>query len=83
MYEEFYRDNNQKSPFRNTDDSQLLYLLSTLTGQTLHVETADDKQEQHPRATQILYSDFYVGLLSGASTLEEAVHLKHDVSALL
>ena len=44
MYEEFYRDNNQKSPFRNTDDSQLLYLLSTLTGQTLHVETADDKQ---------------------------------------
>jgi hypothetical protein len=52
-------------------------------GQTLHEETADDNQELHPRANQVLYSDFYVDLLSGASTLEEATHLQRDISALL
>jgi hypothetical protein len=40
-------------------------------------------QELHSRATQVLYSDFYVNLLSGASTLEEAMHLQQDISALL
>ena len=40
---------------------------------TLREETADDNQELHPRATQVLYNDFCVNLLSGGSTLEAAV----------
>jgi hypothetical protein len=65
-----------------THNSQLWDLISTLPGQTLHEETADDNLELHPRATQVLYNDFSVDLLSGASTLEEAMHLQREISTL-
>jgi hypothetical protein len=81
MCEDFYGDTNQKSPFRNIR-------LTTVTCGTsapflLHEETADDHQELHPRAAQVLYTDFFVDLLSGSSALEEAMHLQRDVLALL
>jgi hypothetical protein len=38
-------------------------------------ETTDDHQELHQRSAQVLYTDFVVDLLSGASALEEAMHL--------
>jgi hypothetical protein len=45
----------------------------------LHEETADDHQELHPSVAQVLYTDFFVDLLSEASTVEEAMHLQRDV----
>jgi hypothetical protein len=48
-----------------------------------HEETTYDHQELHQRAAQVLYTDFFVDLLSGASGLEEAMHLQEDLSALL
>lgn len=72
-----------KEPIQEqTHNSHLWDLISTLPGQTLHEETADDNQKLHPRATHVLHNDFCVGLLSGASTLEEALHLQQDVLAL-
>jgi hypothetical protein len=45
---------------------------------------ADDNQELHPRAAQVLRNDFYVDdLLSGTSTLEEAIQVQKEVSTLL
>jgi hypothetical protein len=38
-------------------------------------ETTVDHQEPHQRSAQVLYTDFFVELLSGASALEEAMHL--------
>ena len=66
-----------------THNSHLWDLISTISGQSLHEETADDNQELHPRATEVLYNDFYAYLLSGPSTLEEVMHLQQDISALL
>jgi hypothetical protein len=59
-----------------THNSHLWDLIITLPGQAVHEETADVNQELNPRATQVLCSDFYVDLLSGASALEEAMHLQ-------
>jgi hypothetical protein len=45
---------------------------------------ADDNQEPHLRAARVLRNDFYVGdLLSGTSTLEEAIKVQKEVSTLL
>ena len=83
LYEELHGDNNQKSLFRNTDSTITFGTSSAPFLARLHEETADDNQELLPRATQVLYSDFFVGLFSGVSAVEEAVHLQWDVSALL
>ena len=83
LYEELHGDNNQKSLFRNTDSTITFGTSSAPFLARLHEETADDNQELLPRATQVLFNDFFVGLLSGASAVEEAMHLRWDVSALL
>ena len=45
---------------------------------------ADDNQELHQQAAQVLHNDFYVDdLLSGTSTLEEAIQVQKEVSTLL
>jgi len=51
-----------------THNSHLWGVISTISGHSLHEETADDNQELHPRATEVLYNDFYAYLLSGPST---------------
>jgi len=45
---------------------------------------ADDNKKQHPRAAQVLSNDFYVDdLLSGTSTIEEAINMQKEISSLL
>jgi hypothetical protein len=44
---------------------------------------ADDEQ-QYPRAAQVLNNDFYVDdLLSGTSTIEDAINMQKEISSLL
>jgi hypothetical protein len=44
---------------------------------------ADDNQGQYPRAAQVLSNDFYVDdLLSGTSTLEDAIKMHQEISLL-
>jgi hypothetical protein len=40
------------------------------------VHSRTQTHSSHQWATQVLYNDFYVDLLSGASTLGEAMHLQ-------
>jgi len=45
---------------------------------------ADDNEQQYPRAAQVLNNDFYVDdLLSGTSTIEDALNVQKELSALL
>jgi len=44
---------------------------------------ADDNEQQYPRADQVLSNDFYVDLLSGTSTIEDAINVQKELSALL
>jgi hypothetical protein len=45
---------------------------------------ADDNKCQYPRAAQVLSGDFYVDdLLSGASTIAEAIKMLQEISSLL
>jgi len=45
---------------------------------------ADDNKCQHPRAAQVLSNDFYVDdLLSGTSTIEDAIKVQQEISSLL
>src|SRR5215475_4177927 len=45
---------------------------------------AEDNLTSHPKAAQVLQHDFYVDdLLSGTSTLQEAVEVKQELSTLL
>jgi len=45
---------------------------------------ADDNQGHYPRAVQVLSNDFYVNdLLSGTSTLEDAIKMQQEISSLL
>ena len=37
---------------------------------------ADDNEQQYPRADQVLSNDFYVDLLSGTSTIEDALNVQ-------
>jgi hypothetical protein len=69
------------------------YRLSTVTYGTTSApflatwclkKLADDNQRHYPRAAQVLSNDFCVDdLLSGTSTLEEAIKVQQEVSALL
>jgi hypothetical protein len=45
---------------------------------------ADDNKSEHPTAAKLIHNDFYVDdLLSGASTLTEAIHLQQEVATIL
>jgi hypothetical protein len=44
---------------------------------------AHDNEQQYPRAAQVLSNDFYVDLLSGTSTIEDAFNVQKEVSSLL
>jgi hypothetical protein len=45
---------------------------------------AEDNEQHHPRATHVLKNDFYVDdLLSGTSTIEEAIDVQKELSSLL
>jgi hypothetical protein len=45
---------------------------------------AEDNRAHYPKAAQVLSNDFYVDdLLSGTTTLKEAIQLYHDLSTLL
>jgi hypothetical protein len=45
---------------------------------------ADDNQDKYPKAAQVLSNDFYVDdLLSGTSTVKEAIKLQQEISSLL
>jgi hypothetical protein len=45
---------------------------------------ADDNEPQYPRATHVLKNNFYVDdLLSGTSTIEEAIDVQKELSSLL
>ena len=45
---------------------------------------ADNNKQQHPRAAQVLSNDFYVDdLLSGTSTLDDAINIQREISSLL
>jgi hypothetical protein len=45
---------------------------------------ADDNDQHYPKAAQVLSNDFYVDdLLSGTSTIEEALNVQKELSALL
>jgi hypothetical protein len=45
---------------------------------------ADDNQTNYPKADQVLSNDFYVDdLLSGTSTVKEAIQLQQELSSLL
>jgi len=45
---------------------------------------ADDNKCQYPRAAQVLSNDFYVDdLLSGSSTVEDAIKLQQELTSLL
>jgi hypothetical protein len=45
---------------------------------------ADDNKSHYPRADQVLSNDFYVDdLLSGTSTVEEAIKMQQEISSLL
>jgi hypothetical protein len=46
-------------------------------------ELADDNKSEHPTAAKLIHNDFYVDLLSGASTLTEAIHLQQEVATIL
>jgi hypothetical protein len=44
---------------------------------------ADDNEQEYPRAAQVLNNDFYVDdLLSGTSTIEDALNVQKELSAL-
>ena len=84
----------QKILYRNTQiDSINTFHLNTVTYGTscapflairvLH-QLANDEGGEHPIAAGILKRDFYVDdLLSGSNTLEDATHLKRDLTLLL
>ena len=44
---------------------------------------ADDNQSQHPTVAQVLSNDFYVDSLSGTSTIQDAIKVKQEISAML
>jgi hypothetical protein len=45
---------------------------------------ADDNEQQYPRAVQVLSTHFYVDdLLSGTSTIEDAINVQKELSSLL
>jgi hypothetical protein len=45
---------------------------------------AEDKQDKYPRAAELLSNDFYVDdLLSGTTTVKEAINLQQEISFLL
>jgi hypothetical protein len=45
---------------------------------------ADDNQDKDPDVAQVIHNDFYVDdLLSGSSTIEEAIHLRDGITSLL
>ena len=45
---------------------------------------ADNNQYQHPRASQVLSNNFYVDdLLSGTSSVQDAIELQREISTLL
>jgi hypothetical protein len=45
---------------------------------------ADDSQDKYPKALDVLSNDFYVDdLLSGTSTVKEAIKLQQEISSLL
>jgi hypothetical protein len=45
---------------------------------------ADDNQDKDPEVSQAIHNDFYVDdLLSGSSTIEEAIHLRDGITSLL
>jgi len=45
---------------------------------------ADDNEQQYPRAAQVLSNDFHVDdLLSGTSSIEDALNVQKELSALL
>ena len=45
---------------------------------------ADDNQDKDPDVAQAIHNDFYVDdLLSGSSTIEEAIHLRDGITSLL
>jgi hypothetical protein len=44
----------------------------------------DDNQDKDPEVSQAIHNDFYVDdLLSGSSTIEEAIHLRVGITSLL
>jgi hypothetical protein len=47
-------------------------------------ELTDDNEQQYPRAVHVLKNDFYVGdLLSGTSTINEAIDIQKELLSLL
>jgi hypothetical protein len=45
---------------------------------------ADDNEQQYPRAAHVLKNNFYVDdLLSGTSTIEDAINIQKELSSLL
>ena len=45
---------------------------------------ADDNQDKDPDVAQVIHNDLYVDdLLSGSSTIEEAIHLRDGITSLL
>lgn len=86
--------NLQRILWRHSPDEPIReYQLTTVTYGTSSApflatrclkKLADDSQTNHPRAAQVLGNDFYVDdLLSGASTVQEAIELQQDLSYLL
>ena len=77
----------------STDDPIQEYQLKTVTYGTASApflatrclkKLAEDNLTSHPKAAQVLRSDFYVDdLLSGTSTVQEAIDISQDLSSLL
>jgi len=77
----------------SSDETTQEYNLTTVTYGTSSApylttrclkKRADDNKCQHPRAAHILSNDFYVDdLLSGTSTIEDAINVEQEISTLL
>jgi hypothetical protein len=77
----------------STEEPIQEYRLTTVTYRTSSApflatrclkKLADDNEQQYPRDTQVLNNDFYVDdLLSGTSTIEEAIDIQKELSSLL
>ena len=85
--------NLQRIIWRYTSDEPIQeYNLATVTYETSSapylatrcLKKLDDNKCQYPRAAQVLSNDFYVDdLLSGTSTLQDAIKVRKEMSTLL
>jgi hypothetical protein len=84
----------QRILWRNSHDSPIQeYQLTTVTYGTSSApflatrclkKLADDNGSKYPRAAQVLSNDFYVDdLLSGTSTVKEAIQVQQELTTLL